>query len=311
IKARLAADYDSSPGQLLSRTAFIRSHNLGPNSFIPILRQQTETARTCVLHTMRWGLHGAGLRTVANSQSVASGTNSLWVMLRATRRCVLVCQGFYAWRKKDKKLVPYYFKHPDSRLVLLAGLYDTCSRFWTGNMVHSFVPLVSNHNSQSRCLTPVVLQTSAALTSWLDTSSLQWNETLAELIAPSTKVDSLMTNYQVLSRIERECSSSPSMTLPISERIDGIKAAFARQPTTPSRAQATPTRRLALKPGSGFRGAAKTPGPPGTSSASKRRRSRSPSVEIIDQPSSPSASAAVRKRQRLTHAVNTTRRRNA
>lgn len=98
---------------------------------------------------MRWGLLPSWHRRddmslpVVNTKSVVEKSSSLWFTLRATRRCAVVCQGsvvcyislprliyrnrFFVWRKmgKGNKTVPHYLKHPDSHLVVLAGLYDS------------------------------------------------------------------------------------------------------------------------------------------------------------------------------------------
>lgn len=52
--------------------------------------------------------------------------------------------------------------------------------------------LLIHYEKEKGCFTPVVLRNSAALTSWLDTSSQHWNHTLSGLVAPSAKRDSLL-----------------------------------------------------------------------------------------------------------------------
>ena len=50
--------------------------------------------------------------------------------MKQKKRCVVVCQGFYEWLKKDggKEKIPHFVKRKDGRLMCFAGLWD-CVQF--------------------------------------------------------------------------------------------------------------------------------------------------------------------------------------
>jgi putative SOS response-associated peptidase YedK len=46
--------------------------------------------------------------------------------MKKGKRCIVVCQGFYEWLKKNngKDKLPYFVKRKDGQLMCFAGLWD-------------------------------------------------------------------------------------------------------------------------------------------------------------------------------------------
>lgn len=98
------------------------------------------------MQTMRWGIH-YGKKTAKGSQAINARSENLidgvgmWNKFRGKNRCIVVCQGYsttsllshdmmdtkrryYEWQTKGKDKLPHFTKHPDGKVMLMAGLYD-------------------------------------------------------------------------------------------------------------------------------------------------------------------------------------------
>ncbi|GIT74477.1 MAG: hypothetical protein Ct9H300mP29_4710 [Candidatus Neomarinimicrobiota bacterium] len=40
------------------------------------------------------------------------------------KRCVIITDGYYEWKKVSRKSIPYYIHHPSNKLLPMAGLWD-------------------------------------------------------------------------------------------------------------------------------------------------------------------------------------------
>ncbi|GJE95799.1 hypothetical protein PsYK624_119870 [Phanerochaete sordida] len=155
------------------------------------------------------------------------GPKLMMMMMASTR--------FFVWRGRGKAAQPFYVWDKAAPVVLLAGLYDVVD-----SPEGTFTLLYHADNAHPESLSPIVLDDPAALSTWLDTRSQTWGPSLEQLMNPATSIYNFLSSYQVHPRIERERSSSPTMIHPISQRKDGIVAAFARQ-TARSAPSQTPT----------------------------------------------------------------------
>lgn len=78
--------------------AFYPRYNIAPRSQAPVLRRDDDER---VLHTMKWGLvphwsthENKSLSTTNARADTLIDNNSMWARLRATKRCVVPCQGY-------------------------------------------------------------------------------------------------------------------------------------------------------------------------------------------------------------------------
>jgi len=95
---------------------------------------------------MRWGIHygkqaSKGSQAInARSENIIEGVG-MWNKFRGKNRCIVVCQGYsvifpppgvmmdarrryYEWQTKGKDKLPHFTKHPDGKVMLMAGLYE-------------------------------------------------------------------------------------------------------------------------------------------------------------------------------------------
>ena len=50
----------------------------------------------------------------------------MWTSMKQRKRCIVICQGFYEWLKKNngRERIPHYIKRKDGQLMCFAGLWD-------------------------------------------------------------------------------------------------------------------------------------------------------------------------------------------
>jgi putative SOS response-associated peptidase YedK len=81
-----------------------------------------------------------------------------------SKRCLVLCRGFYEWQHRGNEKIPYYIYLEDERPLALAGLYDDWTDRGTGEIIQtcSIITMAANplmekiHNSKKRM--PVILK---------------------------------------------------------------------------------------------------------------------------------------------------------
>jgi putative SOS response-associated peptidase YedK len=118
-----------------------------------------------VLRPATWSyVVGEGQRRLVNVRGEQVGSGAGFRVAFASRRCVVVTDGFYEWPAKGE--APFLFHRPDDGLVLLGGLYQSAR----GEDVHArFTVLTTRPNALAARVhgrMPVVVAP-ADLTRWL------------------------------------------------------------------------------------------------------------------------------------------------
>ncbi|KAI0688509.1 hypothetical protein BC835DRAFT_1284542 [Cytidiella melzeri] len=260
--------YNVQVGEWVAQEHFYPRYNIAPRSHAPVIRRghahagaasasHSEEADKVILHTMKWGLvphwskHDDGnLNTInARCEALVEGSGGMWGSIKGRNRCAIPCQGYYEWLKKGKVRLPHLTKRSDSKLMLLAGLYDCVTLEGQAEPLWTFTIVTTNANQEFSWLhdrQPVMLPTTDALNTWLDTSSGSWNAILTKMVQPYSDATVPLTCYQVPKEVGKVGTESPTFIEPVSERRDGIQAMFARQvadKASPSSSQASPTKR--------------------------------------------------------------------
>ncbi|KAI9061243.1 DUF159-domain-containing protein [Trametes sanguinea] len=193
-----------------------------------------------VLHTMKWGLvphfskhEDSSLKTInARSEALIEGQAGMWASIKGLKRCAVVCEGYYEWLKKGKERLPHFTRHKDSRLMLLAGLWDCTMLEGSTEPLWTFTIVTTDASKEFSWLhdrQPVILPDESALNTWLDTSSGRWTSELSKLCAPYHYSEHPLVCYQVPKEVGKIGTESPTFVQPIQHRKDGIQALFAKQ----------------------------------------------------------------------------------
>jgi putative SOS response-associated peptidase YedK len=92
-------------------------YNMAPSQPLPIIREPHR------LELVHWGLptgHGAGINVRVESVARAPAyRESFW-----KRRCLVVVDGFYEWKKEGKVRQPFMVRRQDGRPFALAGIWE-------------------------------------------------------------------------------------------------------------------------------------------------------------------------------------------
>ncbi len=152
------------------------SYNVAPTQKVPVVRAAAGTVpaiREAI--NLRWGLIPFWAKDIkignrminARSETVASKPafrNSL-----RRKRCCILADGFYEWKKVDGGKQPYYIHLKDRRPFVFAGLWDRWSK-GPIDPIESFTILTTRPNDRVAELhnrMPVIL-TPDAIDLWLD-----------------------------------------------------------------------------------------------------------------------------------------------
>jgi putative SOS response-associated peptidase YedK len=102
-------------------------YNLAPTQEIPIVREQ-DGARSWGL--ARWGLIPAGAPgprsgpLMINARSESVGERAAFRVAFEHSRCIVPADGFYEWKKLERRKQPYLIERPGSGLFGFAGLWS-------------------------------------------------------------------------------------------------------------------------------------------------------------------------------------------
>ncbi|XP_020526574.1 uncharacterized protein LOC18440126 isoform X1 [Amborella trichopoda] len=169
------------------------SYNIAPGAYLPVLRKEQESKHGYVVHCMKWGLVPSFTKKTEkpdhfkmfNARSESIQEKASFRRLVPNKRCLVVVEGFYEWKKDGSKKQPYYLHFRDGRALVFAGLYDTWENS-EGEGLYTFTILTTRCSSALDWLhdrMPVILGNKEAIDAWLN-------------ITPSPKVDSLLQPYE-------------------------------------------------------------------------------------------------------------------
>ncbi|KAG9311008.1 hypothetical protein JVU11DRAFT_8904 [Chiua virens] len=234
-------------GEWVGEDDFVPRYNIAPNTNAPVIRQyrdgvhpnsESEPVSTpFIMQTMRWGVH-YGKEPAKGSQAINARSENLvegigmWNKLRGKNRCVVICQGYYEWQTKGKEKLPHFTKHPDGKLMLMAGLYDETVEKGQTQPTYTFSIVTTDASKALSWLhdrQPVIFSTISEVKQWLETSSQLWSTDLARLLRPWEDTTAPLQCYQVPKEVGKVGTESPRFIEPVANRKDGIMAMFAKQ----------------------------------------------------------------------------------
>jgi len=96
------------------------SYNVAPTATVAAV---TERAEHRTLGTMSWGLSTASGRRVINARLETVDTKPLFAEAFRRRRCLVPADGYYEWRVRAGRKVPYLIRARDGDPVALAGVW--------------------------------------------------------------------------------------------------------------------------------------------------------------------------------------------
>lgn len=129
------------------------------------------------------------------------------------KRCVILADGFYEWKKEKDQKKPLRILMKDKKIFPIAGLYSTYTRS-DGSKLHTCTIITTKANEMMKSIherMPVIL-TENSKKIWLNPHISNVKQ-LSELLTPYE--DSLMTAYRVSNIVNRSGQNSKECIEPI------------------------------------------------------------------------------------------------
>jgi putative SOS response-associated peptidase YedK len=150
-----------------------------------------------------------------NAQAEAAATKPAFRASFRKRRCLILADGFYEWKREGRRKQPFHIRLLDGRPFAFAGLWE----HWEGpegKVIESCTILTASPNEVLRPLhhRMAVILPSVDYDLWLD-SSVQEVERLQPVLRPYPAEQ--MTAYPVSAVVNYPANDSPSCTEPLGQ----------------------------------------------------------------------------------------------
>ncbi|MEE8206594.1 MAG: SOS response-associated peptidase [Nitrospinaceae bacterium] len=152
---------------------YLPSYNIAPTQTSPVLVQNGKR----IVRPMRWGLipywakdKSIGSKLI-NARSETITQKPSFQNLVPRRRCLVIADGYYEWKRESNVKQPYYIHSPEGKLLLMAGLWDTWKDAGAG-LLHSYTIITKKSDQAIASLhhrMPVIIPHDAAGT-WIQTA---------------------------------------------------------------------------------------------------------------------------------------------
>ncbi|RMF09097.1 MAG: SOS response-associated peptidase [Candidatus Neomarinimicrobiota bacterium] len=194
--------------------AYVPSYNIAPTQRSPILLFTGH--RTVRL--MRWGLIPRWAKDARRAAHLINARvetvleKPSFRPLIADHRCIVIADGYYEWKREGPSKQPFYFRHPEGKLLLMAGLWDGWTspedEVWNTYTIitkPAIRPLAHIHTRMPVILPPEIIDT------WLRPGG----DPSRDLLPLLNEVRPRLQMYAVSSRVNSPRNNSPECILPL------------------------------------------------------------------------------------------------
>ena len=192
------------------------SFNIAPTQNSPVMIDHMGRR---VKH-MKWGLipnwskdQTIGSRLI-NARAETLLQKPSFQNLVPSKRCVVITDGYFEWKRTSSKSIPYYIHHPENKLLAMAGLWDTWKND-SGESVFSYTvitttPAPSLEDIHHRM--PVILKQDS-INKWLQVHNTSIPDAM-ELLKPFSNS---LQFFQVSTLVNSPRNNQKECILPIEE----------------------------------------------------------------------------------------------
>ncbi|MBP1776132.1 MAG: hypothetical protein H6Q86_2142 [candidate division NC10 bacterium] len=193
-------------------------YNIAPSQEVPAVIQNREVGGR-EFRPFRWGLVPSWAKDPAignrmiNARSETAATKPAFRKPFGERRCLILADGFYEWKRDGSRKQPYYIKLRDGEPFAFAGLWD----HWApadGQPLETCTILTTTPNALVQPIhdrMPVILP-SSAYGAWLD-RTVSDVPTVQALLTPYPADE--MIAYPVSTRVNNPAHDTPECVLPL------------------------------------------------------------------------------------------------
>jgi putative SOS response-associated peptidase YedK len=176
-----------------------------------------------LLQLYKWGLipywakNTSGAARLINARSEGIDTKPSFRTPINKRRCLVVVDSFYEWKRSAAQKIPYRIRMKDDQLMVMAGIWDS----WTDgkNIIKSFSIITTEPNEEMKTVhnrMPVILENKDSWYEWLADQPvekvLQMLKTppnnILDIYRVSTEVNSVRNNA---AHLHREVPETPTL----------------------------------------------------------------------------------------------------
>jgi len=183
------------------------------------------------LQSMKWGLipfwtkrqpdYGSMMRTINCRDDSLATNGGMWNTMKQKKRCIVVCEGFYEWQKKNngKDRIPHFIKRKDGQMMCFAGLWDCVKYEGQEEKLYTYTIITTSPNKQIDWLhdrMPVIMDPgSEAVKTWLDPKRAEWSKELQVILKP---FEGDLDCFMVDKAVGKVGNNSPSYVVPIDSK---------------------------------------------------------------------------------------------
>ena len=189
-------------------------YNIAPSQYSPVIIDKV------VRHAklMRWGLIpnwstdlSIGSKLI-NARSETILQKPSFQNLVPSRRCIVITDGYFEWKRTSGKSIPYYIYHPEKNILPMAGLWDIWKKP-NGENIFSYTVITTKPNPSIEEIhhrMPVILD-AKSLDPWLKVR----NTTIADAIKVLKPYDQDLISYEVSRMVNSPNNNRPECILPV------------------------------------------------------------------------------------------------
>ena len=191
------------------------SFNVAPTHAVPAIAKGSKGTKLAYLHwglIPRWAKDSTIAAKTINARSETVAEKPSFRESFTQRRCLIIADGFYEWKRASGKKQPWRICQKDRKHFTMAGLWDS----WktpSGESIHSCTVITCPPNDVVSTLhdrMPVVLDESGGEL-WLDKETPE--SLLHDLMSPSPA--HLWEKYEVSSRINNVRNNDKELLDPV------------------------------------------------------------------------------------------------
>ena len=159
---------------------YLPNYNTVPSNNLYVLTSKKDLR---VIKTMSWGITPRwSKKKLINARIETLQKKPSFRNLLNTNRCLIICDGYYEWKKERVGSQPYFIYKKSKKLILMAGLWTT-SKLNSGKDVYScaIITKPTQHNiSEIHHRMPLILHLSNVDT-WLNSKDNSYDYSISDL----------------------------------------------------------------------------------------------------------------------------------
>ena len=189
---------------------YLPNYNTVPSNNLYVLTSKKDLR---VIKTMSWGITPKwSKKKLINARIETLEQKPSFRNLLNTNRCLIICNGYYEWKREPVGSQPYYIFRKSKKLILMAGLWTT-SNLNSGGSLNSctIITKPTQHNiSEIHHRMPLILHLSS-IDTWLNSKGNLYFRAISDLSYSDVDLE----YHPVSKSINNPFNNNPDLLNPI------------------------------------------------------------------------------------------------